>query len=98
MRLWADPITHRLLVDNSGGGGGGTGTVYTVSGTINSVNTTFTIPVAVGSDFMLTLVNQPQMLNIDYTYSVGATTTTIVMTTPPDISLSGLGFQAFVIS
>lgn len=94
VRLAADPNTGALLVTTSGGGG--IMTKYNVSGTINSSNVTFTIPVAVGSDFILVLVNQFQMLGIDYTYSVGATTTTITMTTAPDSSLSGLGFQAYV--
>lgn len=97
LRGQIDPLTGRILVDMAGSTGG-TGTVYTVSGTINSVNRIFTIPVTVTSDFQLTLVNQPQMLNIDYTYVAGVGTTTITMTTAPDISLSGLGFQAFVIS
>ncbi len=96
VRLTADPVTGALLVSISGGGG--VGTWYNVTGTINSSNVTFTIPVAVGSDFLLVLANQPQMQTIDYTYSVGATTTTITMTIAPDSSLSGLGFMAFVIS
>lgn len=98
LRGQIDPITGRILVDNAGDSGGGTGTIYTVSGTINSSNVTFTIPVAVTSDFQLTLVNQIQMKGIDYTYVAGGSTTTITMTTAPDSSLSGLGFQAFVIS
>jgi hypothetical protein len=91
--VWADPVTHRLLTTAAGGG---TMTKYDVSGTINSSNKTFTIPVAVTSDFILVLVNQFQMLGIDYTYSAGVGTTTITMTTAPDASLSGLGFQAYV--
>ncbi len=96
VRLTADPATGALLVTSAGGGG--TMTKYNVSGTINSSNVTFTIPVAVGSDFILVLVNQMQMLGIDYTYSVGVGVTTITMTTAPDSSLSGLGFQAYVVS
>jgi hypothetical protein len=96
VRLVADPATGALVV--TGSGSGGVGTWYTVSGVINSSNQTFTIPVAVGSDFILVLVNQMQMQGIDYTYSVGVSTTTITMTTAPDASLSGLGFMAFVIS
>lgn len=103
VRLWADPITHRLLVDNSGGGGGGTGTWYPVSGTINSSNVTFTIPVAVTSDFLLQLGGQVQSLSIspntyDYSYVAGVSSTTITMQVAPDISLASSPFQALVIS
>src|SRR5258708_7014111 len=87
VKVYADPTTHRLKVDLSGGGG--TGTWYDVSGTINSVNVTFTIPVTPSSDFILVLVNQTQMLGIDYTVVAD----TITMTVAPDISLSGLGFK-----
>lgn len=96
LRLWADPITHRLLVDISGGGG--TGTYYTVSGAVNGSNVTFTIPVAVTSDFLLFLARQPQALTTDFTYSAGVSTTTITMTYAPDASLSSQPFQAFVIT
>lgn len=96
VRLTADPATGALIV--TGSGSGGMMTKYNVSGVINSSNVTFTIPTAVGSDFILVLVNQLQMLGIDYTYSVGVSTTTITMTTAPDSSLSGLGFQAYVTS
>ena len=38
--LWADPVTHRLLIDNSGSGLAG---FETPVGTINGVNDTFTV-------------------------------------------------------
>lgn len=102
VRLWADPITHRLLVDLSGGSGG-TGTYYTVSGAIDGVNATFTIPVAVTSDFVLSLARQQQIQDIgvtqwDYSYSAGGGSTTITYHTAPDASLSGQPHVAFVIS
>lgn len=90
--VWADPDTHRILTTNAGGGG--TGTWYDVTGTINSSNVTFTLPVTPSSDFILVLVNQIQMLGIDYTV-IG---NTITYTVAPDASLSGLGHKAFVIS
>lgn len=96
VRLTADPVTGALLVTSAGGGG--TGTWYTVSGTIDGVNATFTIPVAVKSDFLLFLARQPQMLTTDFTYSAGGGSTTITYTTAPDASLSGQPHQAFVIS
>lgn len=96
VRLTADPATGALLVTSAGGGG--TGTYYTVSGTVNGSNVTFTIPVAVASDFILFLARQPQALTTDYTYSAGGGVTTITMTTAPDASLSTFPFQAFVIT
>lgn len=96
VRLTADPATGALLVTISGGGG--TGTYYTVSGTVDGSNVTFTIPVAVASDFLLFLARQPQALTTDFTYVAGVSTTTITMTYAPDASLSTQPFQAFVIS
>lgn len=90
-----DPVTRRLLVDITGGGAG---TWYDVTGTIDGSNVTFTIAVAAGSDFLLFLARQPQMLTTDFTYSVGASTTTITYTGAPDASLSGQPHKAFVIS
>lgn len=92
VRLWADPVTHRLLVDQAAGGG--TGTVYTVSGTIDGSNTTFTIPVSPSGDILLFLARQPQAKTIDYSLSGS----TITYVTPPDASLSGFPHQAFVVS
>lgn len=88
--------TGRILVDTAGGGG--TGTNYTVSGAIDGSNVTFTIPVAVTSDFSLFLARQPQAPTTDYTYVAGASTTTITMTYAPDASLSGQPFWALVIT
>lgn len=96
IKVYVDPVTHRLLVDIAGAGG--TGTNYTVSGTIDGSNVTFTIPVAVTSDFSLFLARQPQAPTTDYTYVAGASTTTITMTYAPDSALSGQPFWAFVIS
>lgn len=93
IRLWADPVTHRLLVD-LGGGGGGTLTWYNVSGTIDGANMTFTIPVAPASGIILYLARQPQMDTLDYSVSGS----TITMTYAPDASLSGQPFKAGVIS
>jgi len=94
--LYADPVTHRLLTDDTGGGG--TGTWYNVSGTIDGSNVTFTIAVAVASDFLLFLARQPQMLTTDFTYVASAGSTTITMTYAPDAAFSGQPFKAFVIS
>lgn len=96
VRLTADPATGALLVSSAGGGG--TGTYYTVTGTIDGVNTTFTIPVTVSSDFLLFLARQPQMLTTDFTYVAGVGSTTITYGSPPDASLSGQPHVAYVVS
>lgn len=96
VRLYADPVTHRLLTDVSGGGG--VGTYYTVSGTIDGANVTFTIAVQVTSDFLLFLARQPQMLTTDFTYVAGVGTTTITYVVAPDASLNGQPHVAYVVS
>lgn len=93
LRLWADPVTHRLLVD-SAGGSGATFTWYDVTGSLNGSNVTFTIPVSPASGIILVLARQMQMDTIDYSISGS----TITMTYAPDASFSGQGFKAGVIS
>lgn len=95
VRLWADPVTHRLLTDAASGG---VGTYYTVSGTIDGSNVTFTIATAVMSDPLLFLARQPQMLNTDFTYVAGGGITTFTYVVPPDASLNGQPHVAYVIS
>lgn len=56
------------------GSAGGAGTWYSVSGTINGINPTFTLPVTPGSDFMLILGGQTQIKNKWYLVS-GSTIT-----------------------
>ncbi len=94
--IYADPVTHRLLIDSASSGG--TGTYYTVSGALDGNNATFTIAVAVTSDFLLFLNRQPQAFTTDFTYAAGIGTTTITYATAPDASYSGLPHQAFVIT
>lgn len=101
VRLWANPVTHRLLTQSASGGG--TGTWWKVSGTIDGSNATFTIATAVASDFLLFLNRQLMAQTVgadtwDYSYSAGGGTTTITFVSPPDASLSGTPFQAFVIT
>ncbi len=92
VRVYADPATHRLLVDSAGGTG--TGTWYTVTGTIDGNNVTFTIATSPASDILLFLARQPQMPTDDFTISGG----TITYAVAPDASLSGQPHYAFVIS
>lgn len=85
------------------GGSSAVGTWYNVSGTVNSSNVTFTIPVVVSSDFVLQLGGQVQSLSVspktyDYSYAPGVGTTVITMTVAPDASLAGSPFQAYVVS
>jgi len=95
VRVAVDPVTGRVLVDVSTGG---TGTYYSVSGTIDGNNVTFTIATEVASDFILFLARQPQALTTDYTYVAAAGTTTITYVVAPDAALNGQPHQAFVIS
>lgn len=92
IRVYADPTTHRLLVDV--GSGGGTLTWYDVTGTIDGSNVTFTIAVSPGSGIILYLARQPQMDTLDYSVSGS----TITYTYAPDASLSGQPHKAGVIS
>lgn len=78
---------------------------YVVSGNIDGVNQDFTIPIAVNTDFHLVLGGQPQAPTLlgapwtaAYSYTVGASTTTIHYLQPPDASLSGYPHWAFVTS
>lgn len=72
---------------------GAAGVWYDVSGLINSINLTYTIPVTPTGQIMLFLARQPQMSPDDFSIS-GAT---ITYSTPPDASLSGQPHKAFVI-
>lgn len=74
LRGQIDPLTGRILVDSAGGGGGGTGTWYAVTGTIDGVNATFTIPVSPTDDILLVLGGQTQIKTKWYTIS-GSTIT-----------------------
>lgn len=100
--IWVNPVTHAVLTDVTSGGGG-TGTWWKVNGTIDGMNSTFTVATGAMSDFLLVLARQPQMQNVgantwDYSYSVAGGTTTIVYTVAPDISLVGQPHIAFIIS
>ena len=73
--LWADPVTHRLLVSGSGGSGVN---IEIPSGTVDGSNLTFTV------------TKEPKVVVIDgmarrstkgYTYSLG--TITVDSLTPP---------------
>lgn len=84
VRVYADPITHRLLVDASGA------TFYadTVSGTINGSNVTFTVANTISAALVLFLGGIPYQPTVDFTVSG----TTITMTVAPDATLSGQPF------
>lgn len=88
VRLWADPVTHRLLVDSNGGGGGST-TFYTEtpSGVINGSNTVYTTVNAIGTIVTFD-INNGFIHPFYYSY----TGNTITFTTPIDASLAGEPF------
>lgn len=76
-----------------GGAGSGSTTtqaVYsdTVAGTIDGINTIFTVSTAINTAFTLYLANSVYQPIVDFTYSG----TTITMVTAPDSSLSGQPF------
>lgn len=76
-----------------GGAGSGTGTtqtVYsdTVAGTIDGINTVFTVSTNINTAFTLYLANSIYQPIVDFTYSG----TTITMLVAPDASLSGQPF------
>lgn len=60
----------------------------TVSGIINSVNQTFTVPTTIATPILLVLANASYQNIVDYTVSG----TTITMNVAPDISLAGQQF------
>lgn len=80
VRLWADPVTHRLLVDAAGGGL----TELPATGTINGVNTQFTfteLPTYIVSDGLWYKENG------GWTWNAGTLTAT--MSVPPSFSIWG---------
>lgn len=91
VRLWADPITHRLLVDSAGGGGGGF-TKLTATGTRNGSNTVFTFTTATQPSFIVSdgvwLTNIDDNGSTQWTWNSGAMTATMVV--PPNVSLFGV--------
>ena len=73
--------------------GGATGAWHDVSGTIDGVNKTFTIPTTplVAGALLLFLARQPQAVTVDYTISG----TTITYAIAPDISLAAEPHKSF---
>lgn len=86
VRLWADPITHRLLVDTSGG----SITVLTATGTVNGLNAAFTfasLPTFICSDHAwYKQTNSNGTTN--WTWNGGSLTAT--MTVPPTEDIFGV--------
>ena len=82
--LWADPVTHALLVKLVGGGGGLTEIDFT--GTVNGVNTTFTgsKPTYVVSDGVWLKATDS---NNNTQWSWAANTLTMIV--PPQSSIFG---------
>lgn len=80
VRLWADPVTHRLLVDSTGSGGG-SGYQAPLSGSVNGTNQTFTwttAPSAISVDQGRVM----QKVSSDGTVNWTGTTTTVLSIAP----------------
>lgn len=83
--VYADPTTHRLLVDATGGGGL---TLITITGTVNGVNTTFTCsqPTYVVADGVWSRATDSQASpQTNWTWAAG----TLTMTVPPQSDIYG---------
>jgi len=79
--LWADPVTHRLLVDASGGGGSGF-TLLPATGTVNGSNKAFTftqLPTYIVSDGLW------YRQNVGWTWNAGSLTATMTAAPQTDI-------------
>lgn len=77
------------------GAGSGSGkstslNVQTISGIIDGVNTSFSVPLAFKGTSVISINGQIWVQGVDYT--VGGVGTTITTTTPPDITLAGTTF------
>ena len=88
VKIWADPVTHRLYVDLAGGGGGFTN--LTATGTVDGANTAFTftqLPSYIVSDgvWLTELDNNSQN---QWTWNAGTLTATL--TVPPLNSIFGV--------
>lgn len=86
VRLWVDPVTHRLLVDLTGGGI----TELTATGLVNSVNKDFTFtqePSYIVSDGAW---YKPLDNNGGTQWSWNAGTLTATMVIPPNNSIFGV--------
>lgn len=84
--IYADPITHRLYVNSTGGGGGLTPIVIT--GTVNGINVTFTCtqPTYVVSDGVWNRATDSQAVpQTNWTWVAG----TLTMTVPPQSDIYG---------
>jgi len=76
VRLYADPTTHRLLIDTTGGAG----QVITPTGTVDGLNNIFTVPV--GTSIVSVVVDGLERYSgFGYTYS--GTTVTVDPLAPP---------------
>lgn len=86
--LWADPVTHRLLVDATGGGGGFT--TLTATGSRNGINTVFTFTTSTQPSYIVSdgvwLTALDDNGGTQWTWS-GSTATMVV---PPNSSLFGV--------
>lgn len=77
VRIWADPTTHRLLVDGLASGGGSVVGVEIPIGTVNGVNKVFTVsntPVFIDTSGQVNVSATTDATNFGYTFSSGTIT------------------------
>ncbi len=87
VRLYADPVTHRLLVDGTGGGGGGV-SLLPATGTVNGSNKLFTFtatPIVIVVDG-IALEQVASDGTVNWTG-----TTSVTLTNAPNFDIFGLG-------
>jgi hypothetical protein len=88
VRLWADPITHRLLVDNAGSGGHYSDSVLTATGIVNGLNSVFSFTSAPNYIVSDGATYPPLDNNGNVQWSI--VEDTVTMTIPPSSILYGL--------
>lgn len=91
--IWADPVTHRLLVDAGGSSIGTAVNNETPSGTFDGINATFTLahtPLSGTLQLFLNGAFQHPGVSADYTLSGS----TITYNAAPSAAFSGLPFTA----
>ena len=82
VRLWADPITHRLLVDNAGGSSGIT--LLPATGTVNGLNASFTF-----TQEPTVIVSDGATYRVGHGWTWNAGTLTATMSVPPSYDIFG---------
>lgn len=88
VKIYADPITHRLYVDSIGGGGGTT--ILNVTGTVNGSNQIFTV-LSTPSLVFVDGIGMQAVDNNGFTQWTYVGTTLTLFTPPPINAIFALG-------